>query len=133
VTKSFKRVKRIIQLILSLDRAFEAIEKDLSRLSRTSEINSREVANLDSAIRDRTTLGVDASIRPGEACQVVVIGTYKKNDYVRCFKISPKSIEDLIRNLDTIEKHEYAGRTYLDLPFNMKGVVESFRRKVKET
>jgi len=76
--------------------------KQAIMLSREANDIAREAERV---IRDRTEVHIDVHQRRGSAHQVVMIGQYKNRDYVKTYQIPTSLFNDLINELQDIEKH----------------------------
>lgn len=109
------RIKHWIKLKL-----YDLLE--ISNIRTRINENRIEIINLKEIIKERTEYHLDVHQRAATDSQVILIGKYKKMDFVKCYNIDDRSFDDLILHCRDLEK--YARHNKIDAWPRLSAVIK---------
>ena len=102
-------VYETVKFIWSAPKYYVELHTELSLLQVQINQSKRQLRDFQEILNERVTVHADVSPYTGKT-QVVVIGQYKKQDFVRMYVLKHESIYELVELLREIEKHAEVGR-----------------------
>lgn len=79
--------------------------------------------NWENEIRKRTDIHLDVHTQKYPT-QVIVVGQYRKRDYVRVFNLPHRDLKELIDRLRYMEEYEYGKLARVDAALDIEAVVK---------
>lgn len=70
----------------------------------------KELDELREVIKERTEYHVDVHQQANRNSQIILIGKFRNNDFVKCYDIPDDMFEDLIIHCRDAEKYSHRGR-----------------------
>ena len=113
--KWLKKLRHSVNDYDRLQGEFETLESEVDSL--TSRINY-----LQECVGDRTTAHIDLSAMGRDPHQIVLIGQYRKHDYVNIYTVDAREFESIREHLQELRRHNRIGR--IDASPPMKAVIE---------
>ena len=90
---------------------------NLNVITETLQFQSDEISyqvkvinELKEVIKERTEYHIDVCQTAKHNSQIILIGKYHKNDFVKCYSISDNEFRDLIRHCRNLEKYACRGK-----------------------
>lgn len=105
----------LVRWIKKLKRIVRDYDKDRNALLRT-------IQRAEDLIRDRTEINVDGSFHGDDRNQIIVVGRYRKMDYVQVYTLNDRDLDGLIDQLREMQRYGVVNK--IDALFQMKEVIE---------
>jgi Tfp pilus assembly PilM family ATPase len=90
-----KWIKKLCQIVANYDH-------DMNKMKSVVFKIQFDMSDLDKLIKERTDIAVDIGF---ESSHVIIVGRYKKNDYVQTYKIGDQDLHEIIQHLKQLERH----------------------------
>ena len=123
LTKLRKWVKKFAFILANYEANNSQMLAHIKALEDSVTALNRRLDYLDKLVRERTDIAVDVNFK--EPNYVIVVGRYRKVDYIQTYSLDNADFTQLIDHLQRIEKHGQLRR--LDAPPQILAV---FKRNV---
>lgn len=99
----------------------EKYDTDRDRLLERIVNSEVKIRNAVKTIIERTTINADIHSHPKSKNQIIVVGRYRKRDYINVFEMGDKTLTELIQQLEEMKK--YGHLNVVDSPLQMREII----------
>lgn len=120
--KFYNNIKDFFQKLQYLLDNFQTIKRIIEKYDSDIKYLECRASSLEDFVKSHVDIAVDINDSRYGMNTVIVIGRYKKHDYVNCFQLQSEDIPHLVEQLKDMERYGKIRR--VDSPIAFRGVID---------
>lgn len=102
----YKPIRTKMRIALGINVIVDVLQRQSDEIyQQTNTIN-----DLRKIIKERTEYHIDVHQRTNHNSQIILIGKFRNNDFVKCYDIPDEMFKDLIQHCRELEKYSSQGK-----------------------